>query len=798
MKIYLCQVRSTNSKVPVIPYAQLALAAHIEDAAEVEISGYSPDGTHPTADFVLEKIKAFQPEVVGITIEYAAAFSSSLRFAKRLKEYNPDITIIAGGHHATFTAEELLETGYFDAIFLGEGETSLREYVIKKDFHHIPGVVFRENGKIINNGPCLLLAGDEIKPPAYHLLAKGLKPLMGIESSRGCPFNCDFCETRNFFGSGRLRKKNPANFIENFRKVVEVTGGGNFVMVDDCFTADMKGHVKPICEMLIAEDFPVSIFFQGRVVDLLNHLEFIPLLAKAKIGSVCLGIEAIYQETLDLMNKKSKYGKDSIRHLVQTCMDNGMAVFASIVFGYPNETPEMILDTADYLISLGVTTASMTIATPIPGSPLYEREKKNNNLLTRDYDLYDGMNRVNKTIPEITPKAAAMARRKFYIRPDYIRKTFNNALDPSKADMRTFMPGGLLCHNIWMPNQARPNTIEDWISLLQGLSLVLKDHLTGKKSTYSSRVKFQSESFKLIFLIKDGIPIEIHDRDEKVDLTVETPTDTFTDLLVWAPIDIMSAFLLGQVKSTPTPLNRLVDFILWFTAAQEVLRWAATMKINVPNVRKLMQETFSADSQLKKKYTGYIENEDALFIGVKGTNGFFIEFSKEKSIENISLVKQIPGNTTMEILISPGELEEMLKGGLERLYQALNEKEIKELAAESNEFQYPAEFFSIIPGRFRPGKSENVALVIQFCIEPGKDTIEKWWAVIKDKKLSIGQGTAPGSPDAAVSMKIDSFRKLINGKLTPLQLMNEGSMTLTGLPQTMIRFAGCFENLFGR
>jgi anaerobic magnesium-protoporphyrin IX monomethyl ester cyclase len=798
MKIYLCQVRSTNSKVPVIPYAQLALAAHIEDIAEVEMSGYAPDGTHPPADFILEKIKAFQPDVVGITIEYAAAFKASLALVQRIKEYNPGITVISGGHHATFTADELLETGYFDAIFLGEGETSLREYVIKKDFHQIPGVVFLEDGKIINNGPCLLLPGDKIKSPAYHLLAKGLKPLMGIESSRGCPFNCDFCETRNFFGSGRLRKKSPVNFIENFKKVVEVTGGGNFVMVDDCFTADMKEHVKPICEMLIAEDFPISIFFQGRVADLLKNLELIPLLAKAKISSVCLGIEAIYQETLDLMNKKSRYGKDSIRRLVETCIDNGMAVFASIVFGYPNETPEMILNTADYLISLDVTTASMTIATPIPGSPLYEREKKNNNLLTRDYDLYDGMNRVSKTIPETTPIATALARRKFYIRPEYIRKTFNNALDPSKADMRTFMPGGLLCHNIWMPNQARPNTIEDWITLIQGLNLVLKDHLTGRKSIYSSRVKFQLEPFKLIFLIKDGIPVEIHDRDENVDLTIETPIETFTDLLVWAPIDIMSAFLLGKVKSPQTPLNRLVDFILWFTTAQEVLRWAATMKINVPNVRKSMQKTFAADSQLKKKYTGYIENEDALFIGVKGTGGFFIEFSKDKSVENISLVKQIPGNTPLEILISSGELEEILKGGIERLYKALNEKEIVELAAEANEFQYPAEFFSIIPERFRPVKSADVSLAIQFCIETGKDRVEKWWAVIKDKKLSIGQGTAPGASDAAVTMKIDSFRKLINGKIGPIQLLNEGSMTLNGLPQTMIRFAGCFENLFGR
>jgi radical SAM superfamily enzyme YgiQ (UPF0313 family)/putative sterol carrier protein len=764
----------------------------------VEISGYAPDGTHHAADFILEKIKAFQPEVVGITIEYAAAFTASLAFSRRIKEYSPGITVISGGHHATFTADELLETGYFDAIFLGEGETSLREYVIKKDFHHIPGVVFRENGKIISNGPCSLLPLNEIKPPAYHLLEKGMKPLMGVETSRGCPYNCDFCETRNFFGSGRLRKMSPGHFIENFREVVDVTGGGNFLFCDDCFTADMKGHVKTICEMLISEDFPISVFFQGRADDLLKNIDMIPLLVKAKINSVLLGVEAIYEETLDLMNKKAKYGKDSIGYLLKTCMEHGMAVFASIVFGYPNETPEMILGTADYLISMNATTASMTIATPIPGSPLYEREKQNNNLLTRDYDMYDGMHRVSKSIPEATPEAAARARRKFFIRPEYIRKTINNALDTTRSGMLTFMPAGLLSHNTWMPNQARPRTTGEWIALMQGLSLVLKDHLTGKALTYSSRVKFQLASFELIFSIKDGIPVEIHDRDENVDLIVETGEDTFTDLFLWAPVDMMSAFLLGTAQSPQAPCAGLVDFILWFTAAQQVLRWAGTMKVNIPNVRKPVQVKFAADSRLKKKYANYIKDENTLFIGVKEVGGFSIEFSKEKNVENISLVKQIPKNTTLEISIELNELEQMIKGGLEQLYKALKEKEIVELDAKANEFQYPAEFFSVIPGRFRPEKSENAALVIQFCIEPGKDRVEKWWAVIKDKELAIGQGTAPGSPDATVSMKIDSFRKLINGKLSPLRLMNEGSMTLTGLPQTMIRFAGCFENLFGR
>lgn len=796
MKIFLCQTSSTiYSKVPVIPYAQMALAAHIEDIADVRIGGYGEDGTYPRAHVILEKIKKFNPDVVGITVEYAVAYSASLDLAKKIKEYNPEIIVIAGGHHATFSAEKLLSTGLVDAIFTGEGEVSLREFILKQDFRKASGVIYMENGEFVRNQPSPLIDLNELKPPAYHLLPnKGQRPLMGIESSRGCSFNCNFCETRNFFGSGKIRRMSPEHFVENLNKVVEVTGGGNFVMLDDNFTADMRGHVKPICEALIAKNLPISIFFQGRVDDLVRNVDLLPLLSKAKIKSVLLGIEAIYDETLNLMNKKAKYNKETIKNLVAACHDSGIAVFAAIVFGYPNETPEMISYTSDYLISLGVDTASMTIATPIPGSALYASAVENKQLLSTDFDYYGGMDRVLSTIPETTPEAAANARRKFFIRPDYIRKILNNSLDPNKADITGFMPAGLLCHNLCMPMQSRPRFTEEWLKMFEGIILFLQDHLSEKKSDYSADVEFKFGSEAIVITVKDGVPVLVKASDNKADVSIESDIETLVDLFIWSPLDITSAFILGKVKSD-TGFDELAEFITWFSDTQQFLRWAITMKMNTPVLKYWFMTWLGQDLRRKEKFSKVMKSELTLFMGTENA-GLVIEFSKEKGFKNISFVMNYQAKENYIWTIEDNELSRIVNGGFEQLGNVFDRLELIENTNLKKELKTPVEFFSTLQLKFQPDKAANADLRIQFIIDFGSGHEESWWMEINYGTLKVEEGTMPSAPTATIRIPDSNFLKMVNGKATPYELYMNGGMTLVGLPQTMIQMAASFKNLF--
>lgn len=794
MRVFFCQTSSTLSKVPVIPYSQLALASEIEDIAEVQVAGYSDDGTYPESNIILDKIYEFKPDIVGITIEYAVAYDVSVELAKKIKEFNSEIMVLAGGHHATFTASQLLHTGHIDAILTGEGEISIREFVLTKDCSKTPNAIYLSNGEMVKTPPAPLVDVNELKPPAYHLLTNGLKPLMGIESSRGCPFNCDFCETRNFFGSGKIRKMSPQHFISNFKKVVEDTGGGNFIMLDDCFTADMVGHVKPICEAMIKEDLPVSIFFQGRVDDMLRHLELLPLLAEAKFNSVLLGIEAIYDETLDLMNKKAKYNKDTIEKLITACKENGIAVFAAIVFGYPNETPEMIQNTAEYLISLDVDTVSMTIATPIPGSALYKKAVENQQLLTTDYNLYGGMHRVLSTIPETTPAAAANARRRFFIRPDYIRRTLNNAINPDKSDIRSFMPAGLLCHNLSQKDQSMPRNIEEWIKTIEGLKLFLNDHLVKNWINFSANVGFEIETDRIVIKVEDGIPVDVKASKENCDILLQCSVETLTDLLIWSPTDIISAFILGKVKIDSDVYSH-TEFIIWFSKIQDLLRWAITMKMSVPELRYWFMEWLDKNQHRREKFYQVMHNERSLYLGTEGM-GMVLEFSETRGFSNISMHKNYMGNTDYKIIVSEDEFKGILNNGIDLFSNILDVIEFEDYSKLVKEMKKPGDFFKTLPDKFRKEKAKDVNLVIQYIIDMGNDSTERWNMEIKEGCLHIAEGTGSATPTAIIDIPLKNFQKMINGKITPFELYASGGMRLNGLPPVMIKMSSCFINLF--
>ncbi|MBD3317849.1 MAG: radical SAM protein, partial [Chitinivibrionales bacterium] len=772
MKIYLCQAKSTESRIPSIPYAQLALAAQIEDIADVRVSGYDEDGTHPGADKILKSIDCYQPDVVGITIEYAVAAKASLALAKKIRQYNRDIPIIAGGHHATFTWQEILDSGCVDAVFLGEGELSLRRFVEQGDYRSVPGVGYKKGSEYICTGKSELVSMDSLRPPAYHLLPNdGIQLLKGIESSRGCPYNCDFCETQNFFSGGKLRKMGTAQFMKNLKKTVEDTGGGNYLLLDDCFTADMNTHVRNIAEALKAEQMPVSIFLQGRVDNMLRHLDMMPLLADAGFKAVLLGVESIYQERLTMMNKKADYDRSAIRELINRCHDYGIAVWTSIVFGYPDETQEMIDETIEYLISLGVETANLTIATPIPGSALFERSLNENQIVTLDYDKFNGMNRILKSIPEKTTEWTDNARRKFFLRPEFIRRILGNVIDPSKVGIGSFMPAGFMSHSIRMPDQARPRNRTEWLNVLNGLKLVLNDFMECGECLVTQRVAINFDGMRMLWSICNGRLESIEFNESPADLECTTNGKTFMDLLIWCPLDIVSIAISGEIGFGDRGRDKVVPFIIWFSACQKVLRWAISMQLIVPVFRQTFSAWIKVDDEMRRKMTSISADEETtLAITTNDNFKLVIVWTNAERCKEIFLVS--PEGTChydYECRISGEELDRIVTGGGDLLLEVLKKRTFVASHAQRLLITEPSAFFTSIKEKFIPEKAKNVDIGIQYEIRYDDTRQEDWFISIRDSDLSVGSGTMPDNSTATIRIEHPAFVELVNGKSTPFE-----------------------------
>lgn len=214
-----------------LPLGLLQLASSLltlEDS-EVRVIDMEADEKRTVEDAVKEAL-SFDPDMVGLTIHATAAHGTSTEIAKRVKEGKENTLLVAGGHHATFVPYDLLRNG-FDVVALGEGDQTITEIAAAlrggERFEKIPGILFnkKEYGKssIVQNTPRALIPNlDTLPLPALHLVRKELYTikLFGegsitcLETSRGCPYACDFCSVTPTWGHKWRNKSNKRILME--------------------------------------------------------------------------------------------------------------------------------------------------------------------------------------------------------------------------------------------------------------------------------------------------------------------------------------------------------------------------------------------------------------------------------------------------------------------------------------------------------------------------------------------------------------------------------------------------------
>ena len=169
-----------------------------------------------TTEEIKQLITQVNPQIVGITCG-SATYPRCIETAKAIKQTKPDCKIVVGGWHASYMPDSLLANPEIDYVVMGEGEKAITELATaitngnEKAAATIPGVACKRSGENIKNPPTFIENIDEIPYPARHLLPLELydrtiefldaKPADVMSISRGCIFNCGFCETRKLWGN---------------------------------------------------------------------------------------------------------------------------------------------------------------------------------------------------------------------------------------------------------------------------------------------------------------------------------------------------------------------------------------------------------------------------------------------------------------------------------------------------------------------------------------------------------------------------------------------------------------------
>ncbi|BAB59722.1 Mg-protoporphyrin IX monomethyl ester oxidative cyclase [Thermoplasma volcanium GSS1] len=404
----------------------LAGEARVVGIKDVKIVDMEADEL--TLNEMVAYIDRWRPDVIGITLHATAAHSFSQQLATQVKSiYNP--LIVAGGHQATFVPNQLLDNG-FDVIVLGEGDETFREilkhYKDGIDFDNIPGIVFKRNGRkfrtkkreLIDDLDSLPIpAFDLVEPEKYTFKVFGEGSVATLETSRGCPYACDFCSVTPTWGN-KWRNKSNERIMEELR-IIKQLGYKWVFFTDDIFIVypNVKQR-EDLFNRIIEEDLGLKFIVQMRADVTAKNPDLIKKAAQAGLTIAFLGIESGSEEVLKAMHKGII--TDSSIRAVKVLEENNVVVLGGMMLGAPYERISDIRKTIKFsriLARAGIDAIQFSTYTPLPGTRIFLDSLRNKKIFTLDWSRYDILTPVaiTKVNPAIIQALTAYAYYTFYI-----------------------------------------------------------------------------------------------------------------------------------------------------------------------------------------------------------------------------------------------------------------------------------------------------------------------------------------------------------------------------------------------
>lgn len=309
-------------------------------------------------------------------------FEEAVEMAEKLKQSYPESLICIGGSHASTEKERCLANQPFDFAIYGEGEQTFSELIDyvkgERTLESIKGLIYKDKtGQIhVNTSRPLISNIDQIPFPAYDLFQMKRYPQHRLTTSRGCPFNCVFCNSSSLW-TNRWRKRSPENILAEIKFLIKHYGKRTIVFNDDSFNIDAK-RVIEFCNLLIAKKLNL-IWSTSIRVDLVTQ-EIADLMYKSGCYNVSIGIESANNEVLKSMNKNTT--KEKIYSGIQFLRKAKIDVMGQFMIGNPGDTLESVEESIEFAKTSNLTGVEFYTALPYRDSLLWEYVAEHGKLLT--------------------------------------------------------------------------------------------------------------------------------------------------------------------------------------------------------------------------------------------------------------------------------------------------------------------------------------------------------------------------------------------------------------------------------
>ncbi len=361
------------------------LAVYLRDH-NYDVSIIDGEALRLSCQETVNKILNEQPDLVGLSCKTLWVINAG-KIANAIKEKNHNITVIAGGHHVTSLPKQSLEEfPGFDAIVMGEGEITVLDYIdtinANDDLSNVKGIAYRNSNDIkVNQRREETLDINQLHKPAFDLLpeltvhynpslanVKSL-PAFPLITSRGCPFQCAFCD-RNVFGN--TTRIPPAEYTFSIIEDLYYKHGISNLLFDDDNIMINKKILFKLMELIRESDMKLSFSCQARVNSI--DEESLTLLKESGCWQLMFGIESGSQKILKAMKKGTKLHQ--IENAISLCRKLGIKTFGMFILGFPGETIETLQETVEFIKALKLNDIACFLFTPLPGSDIYEHIEK--------------------------------------------------------------------------------------------------------------------------------------------------------------------------------------------------------------------------------------------------------------------------------------------------------------------------------------------------------------------------------------------------------------------------------------
>lgn len=303
-------------------------------------------------------------DLVGISCMTATA-NRSYQLSDRFRQRGSKV--ILGGIHPTILPQEAIQ--HADAVVIGEAEgcwgdviDDFRKGNLQK-FYHVPE-------------PDL----SKYPFPRRDLhIDKALFNCVGLLTTRGCPYACEFCSVTDFYGR-KIRHRPILSVIED----IEKSGSKTFLILDDNVTGHPK-YSKELFEALI----PLGIRWVGQSsISLAKDKKMLKLCRLSGCVALFFGLESVSPSSLMGMEKTLKSIEET-EEAIKIIQDNGIAFHPSFILGFDTDTKSIFDDTLEFLARNKLPTMALHVLTPYPGTRIYQRFKEQGRILSHNWNHYD-------------------------------------------------------------------------------------------------------------------------------------------------------------------------------------------------------------------------------------------------------------------------------------------------------------------------------------------------------------------------------------------------------------------------